>query len=316
MSLLHEAMASSIKEIASICGISPATVSRVLNQDLSLSVSDSVRRKIIDTASSLGYMTPRQKRMEKAISVAIAFSPFDRAGFEERIISHLTAIAPAGITIRAYDRSSHTNGLIAIGEFSRDEVKDFEAMSDALLLINNLGTSYSHDSIMMDYSESEERVVRLFCDRGLRRAAYIGGTFLRSGHEIGRTRAVQFSKLLEKYSMFDSSRFFLGTMDEEFGYSAAMKLDPETEAVIFSDIDCANGALRAFDERGINPLGVTYENFFPEDVRTHYALWIFPDGIFRSAFSLILERIRGERTQSYCVYAPSDLVETNSLDRV
>ncbi|MCH3933894.1 MAG: LacI family DNA-binding transcriptional regulator [Leuconostoc mesenteroides] len=44
-----------IKQIALETDVSSSTVSRVLNNDLTLSVSDETRRKIIDAAQRLNY---------------------------------------------------------------------------------------------------------------------------------------------------------------------------------------------------------------------------------------------------------------------
>ena len=46
---------ATIKDIANIAGVSPATVSRVLNHDQSMSVSDETRQKIFDIAEELHY---------------------------------------------------------------------------------------------------------------------------------------------------------------------------------------------------------------------------------------------------------------------
>ena len=46
---------ATIKDIAQAAGVSPATVSRVLNYDKSMSVSDETRRKIFDIAEQLNY---------------------------------------------------------------------------------------------------------------------------------------------------------------------------------------------------------------------------------------------------------------------
>lgn len=306
---------ASIKKIASLCNVSSATVSRVLNQDSTLSVSEDVRKKILDTAASLDYKTPRQKRNDRKLNISIALSPFDKPGFEERVTSMLQDLAPSFINVSLYNRSENTDGIIAIGEFSRDEVKDFESRSSNLLLINNLGTSYAHDSIMMDYAESEERVVSLFIEKGCRKIAYLGGTFQRAGHTIGVNRAEQFRKLLQDHSLFDRELFHLSHMDEESGYSAIKALDEIPDGIIFSDPDFARGAFRALAEYGRKVMCVTYANFFIEDVEQGYVLQIFPAEIFRTAFNLLTEKIRGERLHSYSIYAPSALVETNTLSK-
>ena len=141
---------ASIREIASNCNVSSSTVSRVLNQDTTLSVSNDVRRRIEEEAARLGYRTPRQKRSDLILDISIALAPFDKPGFEERLIAYLQQLSGPDFNIHHFDRSQNVDGIIAIGEFSRDEVMDYEKVSSNLLMINNLGTSYSHDSIMME----------------------------------------------------------------------------------------------------------------------------------------------------------------------
>lgn len=54
-----------IKQIALETDVSSSTVSRVLNNDLTLSVSDETRRKIIDAAQRLNYTKNIKKYFQK-----------------------------------------------------------------------------------------------------------------------------------------------------------------------------------------------------------------------------------------------------------
>ena len=45
---------ATLKEIAHIAGVSSATVSRVLNQDPALSVTEQTRERVLQTAKELG----------------------------------------------------------------------------------------------------------------------------------------------------------------------------------------------------------------------------------------------------------------------
>ena len=268
---------ASIRELATSCGVSPATVSRVLNKDPMLSVTTEVRERIIREAERTGYMTPRQRRRAEVLDIS-------------------------------YNRNIPTGAVIAVGEFSRDEVADFEKASNHLLMINNLGTSYAHDSIMMDYAQSEENVVRLFVEEGLDKVGYYGGTFMRGGVEIGAKRAEQFVKILSSYGLFDEACFKLAGMDEESGYRTIKEADRLPGGMIFSDPDFARGAFKALEERGADPMSVTYTNFFAEDVAKGRRLLVFPDDIWRTAIQLIGEKMTGERVQSYCIYSPSLII--------
>ena len=53
---------ATIKDIAKSAGVSPATVSRVLNHDQSMSVSDETRQKIFDIAEKLEYKNKKRKQ--------------------------------------------------------------------------------------------------------------------------------------------------------------------------------------------------------------------------------------------------------------
>lgn len=56
---------ATIKDIASIAGVSISTVSRVLNFDESLNVSDSTRQKILKIADELEYTSSSKKKKSK-----------------------------------------------------------------------------------------------------------------------------------------------------------------------------------------------------------------------------------------------------------
>ncbi len=53
---------ATIRDIAKLAGVSSVTVSRVLNRDSTLSVSDETRQRIISIAEELDYKTPRNRK--------------------------------------------------------------------------------------------------------------------------------------------------------------------------------------------------------------------------------------------------------------
>ena len=54
-----------IKDIAEQVGVSSATVSRVLNYDETLSVSDETKKKIFETAETLNYKKEPENKQAK-----------------------------------------------------------------------------------------------------------------------------------------------------------------------------------------------------------------------------------------------------------
>ena len=53
---------ATIKDIASIVGVSIATVSRVLNLDETLNVSDETRKRVLEVAEELNYITIKERK--------------------------------------------------------------------------------------------------------------------------------------------------------------------------------------------------------------------------------------------------------------
>lgn len=56
---------ATIKDIASIVGVSISTVSRVLNFDDTLNVSNTTREKILKVADELEYISTKSKKIKK-----------------------------------------------------------------------------------------------------------------------------------------------------------------------------------------------------------------------------------------------------------
>src|SRR5690606_21475010 len=56
---------TTIKDIANRSKVSAATVSRVLNNDETLAVTEETRQRILQIAEELGYKTVKNRRIEK-----------------------------------------------------------------------------------------------------------------------------------------------------------------------------------------------------------------------------------------------------------
>ena len=67
---------TSIKEIALVAGFSQSTVSRLLNHDETLSVSENTRIKILETAKKLHYpIRPQEIKRQYKIAVFFSLNP-------------------------------------------------------------------------------------------------------------------------------------------------------------------------------------------------------------------------------------------------
>ena len=151
-----------IRDIAEKCGVSAGAVSRILNGDPSFSVTQQVREAVEKEAERLGYKTPRQRRNDNP-HIILMLAPIDKPGFESELFSMLQPMArQAGFELSLADCHGRADGLIALGEFTPEEIGCFQSMAEHLLFINNLGFDFSYDSIKVDYRYAEEQVIDFF----------------------------------------------------------------------------------------------------------------------------------------------------------
>lgn len=298
-----------LKDIAEKCSVSLATVSRVLNADSSLSVSPLLRENILKEAEAIGYKTPRQRR-SSSYKVGLILAPIDKFGFENMVLSLVSPIAAGlGISLELFNTENRNwDGLIVLGEFNREELEMYSSYSENLLLINNLGhEDYKYDSLMMDYASSERQLIEHFISLGKKSIGYFGGIAYRDGHILGRRRAEEFRKLLCEKGLFEERFFSLTSMDETSGYQTFSKLEEVPEAVIFSDVEYSRGAVRALKERGLVTYTVCYDNFGSCTSSSDRNFIIFSGFLWTLGLKHLLERIKGDRTESIRIYCPARL---------
>ena len=90
-----------ITDVAKICGVTPATVSRVLNGKKKFSTSEAVRQKILDTARKLGYvpdLAARNLNRRDTRIIGLFASPQTHVaeGINESLLEGLAEVLHAG----------------------------------------------------------------------------------------------------------------------------------------------------------------------------------------------------------------------------
>ena len=86
-----------ITDVAKICGVTPATVSRVLNAKLEFSTSQAVREKIIETARKMGYvpdLAARNLNRQETHIIGVFASPHTHIaeGINESLLDGFTSV--------------------------------------------------------------------------------------------------------------------------------------------------------------------------------------------------------------------------------
>ncbi len=137
---------ATLKEIAALAKVSITTVSRTINFDSTLSISDEKKRRIFEIVEELDYKTPRRKRIEMKpkLNIILAYwytviqevdDPYYlsiRQGIERISDKYNINVIKIPKRENQYQIDSMTaiDGIIAVGRFTEEETNSFKAVTD------------------------------------------------------------------------------------------------------------------------------------------------------------------------------------------
>ena len=140
---------ATIKDIAQKASVSAATVSRILNQDDTLSVTDETKQRVLKVAQELNYTKHLKNTVEKSISIGIFqwYSVFQeledpyyqaiRVGIEKYCADHNIHVVRAFQSDCNYpDTLKDLQGLICIGKFNKPQIKSFQKLNPNTIFVD------------------------------------------------------------------------------------------------------------------------------------------------------------------------------------
>lgn len=194
---------ATLKEIARMAGVSPATVSRVLNQDPTLSVMDDTRQRVLRAAQELGYQTVQQRYQaahqqeaselptrKKRIGIAQMFETqqllediyylmlknvVDEVCFERHWSTCTLLRNEEGHFVK--NDELPLDGIVAIGRFTQGEIDDFHRYTDNLVFLDSNPDVEKYYSIVPNYHLAVRQVLQSFWKHGYERIAYLGSVY-------------------------------------------------------------------------------------------------------------------------------------------
>ncbi|KRN99137.1 LacI family DNA-binding transcriptional regulator [Companilactobacillus kimchiensis] len=260
---------ATLRDIAHQANVSPATVSRVLNNDLTLSVTDQTRTNILKIATDLNYKKANHQntRFQKHIALVQWYSESKeqddlyymtiREGIEQqaptygfeitRIFHNNLAKIPADI-----------DGIIAVGKFSRPQVQQLDNLTHNLVFIDDDQFADGFDTILTDFRYGIKQVIDYFFAQDINDIGLIYGEELTTDklRVIHDFRYDNFKYALSKSGQFNHEFCFKGDFTKESGYQQmkqAIKSLPHLPHAFFIANDpMAAGALKALQEANIS----------------------------------------------------------------
>lgn len=308
---------ATIKDIANKAGVSIATVSRVLNYDLTLSVSDETKKKIFEIAEELSY---EKRTMRKIATTKIALIHWYtekeelgdlyymsiRLGVEKRCKQHNLGIVKFFENNIEELSKENIQGIVAVGKFSEDEVNCFKGITKNIVFVDSSPDEDIFDSVVVNFEKITKQVIDYLLKKGHEKIGYIGGkeTFKDKTSDIRDDREVTFKSYLNEKGLLKDDYVYIGDFTVSDGYKLMKKAIEEhgeqlPTAFFVGNDSMAIGCLRALGEAqvsvpdrvniiGVNDISVSQYVFPPlSTVKVHTEL------MGETAVDLLIERFGG-----------------------
>lgn len=180
---------ASIRDIARQAKVSPGTVSRVLNNDPTLSVADDTRQRIHHIAGELKYQkTTRKNKSIQIITYASRAKEMSDPYYREIRLAIEAEVKRLNLSLKRTIRIDgqqddivdakkveKAGAIIVIGNFSIKALKHLKSHNANMVVINNPQAPKSIDAVYSDLSYAMTHLLDLIKEQGLTDIAYVGG---------------------------------------------------------------------------------------------------------------------------------------------
>ncbi|MFI3284292.1 MAG: LacI family DNA-binding transcriptional regulator, partial [Erysipelotrichaceae bacterium] len=267
---------SNIKDVAAAAGVSISTVSRILNFDPTLNVTDQTRQRVNDEAKRLNYTkrktktkntyTPRKIGIVQWYSVERELEdPFYlsiRIGAETYLNKNNIEIVRSFKGDNDYlSKLSQVEGLICIGKFSKHDVSEFRKLTDRVIFVDMFLDKIFTNSIVLDFEHAIQDAMNHLIALNHKKIGFLGGIEYTSDEtEYFDRRRHFFEKFCATHQIDYKPYTVFGSYTSESGYQMMKELILKKHlptAIFCCNDEIAIGAIRALHEYNIK---------IPEDI--------------------------------------------------
>lgn len=254
-----------LSDIAKAAGVSPSTVSNVLNGKKN--VGEYTRQKILALCEEYHYEpnnAGKSLKQGKNKTILFVFSDFDRKFYLKIIQGISDYVYSKGYDLLIctnrncdkYMNRSSTCGCVMLDVHSSDELIIRKASKDYPIVVLDRSINEAHiKSILVNNYTPEKELVEELIRRGCKRFAFLGG--LETLDTAERYHAIC-DALSERGLSIRREDMYSGDFREKSGGQAArliMLQEPLPDALICANDDMAIGAIKTFQESGIKVPG-------------------------------------------------------------
>ena len=178
---------ATIKDVAKLAQVSPSTVSRILNEDPTLSTSLETKKKVINAAKELKYN--KSKKMSKAIFTLGIIQWFSeqqeakdnyylkvRRGIEDFCVKNCINVVRTFKSNPNYlEQIEDADGIVCIGKFSDEEVEKFMSITKNIVFLDMSFHDYKATTFSLDFEMAVNEALTYLIELGHKEIAFLGG---------------------------------------------------------------------------------------------------------------------------------------------
>ncbi|MGM0379349.1 MAG: LacI family DNA-binding transcriptional regulator, partial [Bacillota bacterium] len=261
---------ATLKDIAKLANVSSSTVSRVLNYDSSLHVSEETRKKIFKAAEKLNYKKIKNKKIVNnkknndfkfAISqwysqneeIADPYYLSIRVGVEKAC--NKKEIETVTFFKKDIKNLEDIDGIIAIGKYSKNEISSLRKISPNIIFVDYSPDENLYDSVVIDFEKSVKEILDYFIDNNHKKIGYIGGQEYIGEKKVKLKdpREIIFKKYLKQKKIYNPNLVKTDSFSVKSGYKLTKKLlqNEKLSALFVASDSMAVGAMRAIKEKSL-----------------------------------------------------------------
>ena len=257
---------ATLKDIAEQAGVSTATVSRILNEDESLSVTDATRQTVLRVARQLHYNKKKSSSPSMTVGIFQWISLLDetedpyyqdiRNGIEQYCAENKIEVIRAFESDPNYmDTLKNVSALLCIGKYSEKQRQKFASLSSHVLFLDMRTPQIDCNAITLDFGQAVYDAMDYLTGLGHRQIAYLGGQeYLPDASIYFEERRDAFIRYCTQHDLIWEPYLKEQEFSVESGYHMALELirahqegcTPLPTAVFAASDPVAIGAMRAF----------------------------------------------------------------------
>lgn len=334
-----------LKEIADKVGVSLTTVSRVLNNDSGILVSDETKAQILKVADELNYKTAKQRKgkiSNKKIAIIGIVEMYDvvkqlqdpyylllksiveRKAFENNI--RLVKLFKQEDKYELLE-DVKLQGIIAIGKFTEEEVSNLSERTSKIVFIDSAPNDELYDSVKVNYKLGVKQGLDYFMELGHKEIGFIGERYTLGDNKVSSldNRLKFFCEYMKSKEMLNPEYIINSEMTADGGYKAIidyMNNKNSMPTAFFTANDAiASGVIKGLKEKGVKVPDEISIIGFNDTIISQYtnppltAIRVHIEYLGEVAVELILEKLKG-RSYSKKVIIPSEFILRNSVKRI